>query len=157
MLGGKVVQESQYVRLNVGGHLYTTTLATLTRKEGMLCSMFSGEVGIKQDSEGYFCIDRDGRLFGLVLDYLRDDHVYVVHARTLQFLTRAFCRVLPSLAASALNVGSPLPVSALAFSKVRCAGTEQSTSGSYGVLVLFSRLVVPWTHVRGVHCSSNVR
>lgn len=44
---------SQYVKLNVGGHLYYTTIATLTSKpDTMLQSMFSGRMEVLTDAEG---------------------------------------------------------------------------------------------------------
>ena len=60
------------VDLNVGGHLYTTSLSTLTRfPESMLGAMFSGRYPVLRDSRGNFFIDRNGAMFGYVLDYLR--------------------------------------------------------------------------------------
>lgn len=44
---------SQYVKLNVGGHLYYTTIATLTSKpDTMLQAMFSGRMEVLTDAEG---------------------------------------------------------------------------------------------------------
>lgn len=44
---------SQYVKLNVGGCLYHTTIATLTSKQDtMLRAMFSGRMEVLSDSEG---------------------------------------------------------------------------------------------------------
>lgn len=44
---------SQYVKLNVGGHLFYTTIATLTAKpDTMLQAMFSGRMEVLTDSEG---------------------------------------------------------------------------------------------------------
>lgn len=49
---------SQYVKLNVGGRLYYTTVATLTaKKDNMLQAMFSGRMEVLTDSEGKFSID----------------------------------------------------------------------------------------------------
>lgn len=52
---------SQYVKLNVGGHLYYTTIATLTSKpDTMLQAMFSGRMEVLTDAEGNgfgFCRD----------------------------------------------------------------------------------------------------
>lgn len=46
---------SQYVKLNVGGHLFQTTIATLTSKpDTMLEAMFSGRMEVLTDSEGKF-------------------------------------------------------------------------------------------------------
>lgn len=69
------------VPLNVGGVLFTTSLETLRSErfggaEGdggsMLASMFSGRLPTRLDREGRFFIDRDGRLFHHILNYLRD-------------------------------------------------------------------------------------
>ena len=42
----------RYVRLNVGGSLFYTTLDTLTKKDTMLRAMFSGEVAVITDEQG---------------------------------------------------------------------------------------------------------
>jgi len=51
---------SQYVKLNVGGSLYYTTIGTLTKvQETMLQAMFSGRMEVLTDSEGeqlFVCI-----------------------------------------------------------------------------------------------------
>ena len=56
------------VTVNVGGTVYTTTLATLTRVEG---SMLGALAEALSDDEALF-IDRDGPSFRYVLNYLRD-------------------------------------------------------------------------------------
>jgi len=44
---------SQYLKLNVGGHLYYTTIGTLTKNnDTMLSAMFSGRMEVLTDSEG---------------------------------------------------------------------------------------------------------
>ncbi|XP_053212221.1 BTB/POZ domain-containing adapter for CUL3-mediated RhoA degradation protein 3-like [Panonychus citri] len=65
----------QYVKLNVGGSLFQTTIATLTRVDCMLRAMFSGQLGVHKDSEGWIRIDRDGEQFGNILKFLRDGKV----------------------------------------------------------------------------------
>lgn len=46
-------QSSQYVKLNVGGSLYYTTVGTLTKhNDTMLSAMFSGRMEVLTDSEG---------------------------------------------------------------------------------------------------------
>lgn len=69
------------VPLNVGGVLFTTSLETLRSDRfggddgdggSMLASMFSGRLPTRLDREGRFFIDRDGRLFHHILNYLRD-------------------------------------------------------------------------------------
>ncbi|XP_053130777.1 BTB/POZ domain-containing adapter for CUL3-mediated RhoA degradation protein 2 isoform X2 [Hemicordylus capensis] len=66
---------NKYVRLNVGGSLYYTTLQVLTRHDTMLKAMFSGRMEVLSDKEGWILIDRCGKHFGTVLNYLRDNKV----------------------------------------------------------------------------------
>ena len=48
------VCKDKYVRLNVGGSLFYTTVGTLTKMDTMLRAMFSGRIEVKTDSEGKF-------------------------------------------------------------------------------------------------------
>lgn len=48
---------SKYVKLNVGGALYYTTMQTLTKQDTMLKAMFSGRMEVLTDSEGKLCLD----------------------------------------------------------------------------------------------------
>ena len=60
------------VKLDVGGQLFTTATATLTRfPDTMLGAMFSGRHALTQDKNGAYCIDRDGRHFHEILNFLR--------------------------------------------------------------------------------------
>jgi hypothetical protein len=43
---------SKYVKLNVGGALFNTTIGTLTKQDNMLRAMFSGRMEVLTDSEG---------------------------------------------------------------------------------------------------------
>ena len=43
---------SKYVKLNIGGFLYYTTLDTLTKQDNMLRAMFSGRLDVKTDGDG---------------------------------------------------------------------------------------------------------
>jgi len=64
------------VKLNVGGTLHYTTIGTLTKlPETMLQAMFSGRMEVLTDSEGWILIDRCGKHFGTVLNFLRDGSV----------------------------------------------------------------------------------
>ncbi|XP_041457178.1 BTB/POZ domain-containing adapter for CUL3-mediated RhoA degradation protein 3-like [Lytechinus variegatus] len=66
---------SKYVKLNVGGALFYTTIDTLTKQDNMLRAMFSGRMEVLTDSEGWILIDRSGKHFGIILNYLRDGHI----------------------------------------------------------------------------------
>ncbi|RWS22601.1 hypothetical protein B4U80_11371, partial [Leptotrombidium deliense] len=66
---------SEYVKLNVGGTLHYTTIGTLTKHDSMLRAMFSGRLEVLTDSEGWILIDRNGKHFGTILNYLRDGSV----------------------------------------------------------------------------------
>ncbi|XP_049401003.1 FH protein interacting protein FIP2 isoform X2 [Solanum stenotomum] len=66
---------SSMVRLNIGGRKFCTTLDTLTQREpdSMLAAMFSGRHTICQESEkGHIFVDRDGKHFRHILNWLRD-------------------------------------------------------------------------------------
>ena len=65
-------QFKQRVKLNVGGKKFETTLTTLTTyPDSMLGAMFSGRHEVPPDEEGCVFIDRDGKHFGTILNFLR--------------------------------------------------------------------------------------
>lgn len=47
---------NKYVRLNVGGNLFYTTLQVLTRENSLLKAMFSGKKEVFTDKEGMFSL-----------------------------------------------------------------------------------------------------
>ena len=62
------------IKLDVGGHQYTTSTLTLTKDQNsMFAAMFSGRHSLKREEDGSFFIDRDGTHFRFILNYLRDD------------------------------------------------------------------------------------
>ena len=64
------------LHLNVGGVLYTTTKATLSRyPNSMLGAMFNGSMPTSCDADGRYFIDRDGTLFQYVLNFLRSSQL----------------------------------------------------------------------------------
>ena len=63
----------KYVKLNIGGRLFSTSIDTLTKQDNMLRAMFSGRMDSITDSDGYILIDRCGKHFDLILNYLRDE------------------------------------------------------------------------------------
>ncbi|XP_063699962.1 BTB/POZ domain-containing adapter for CUL3-mediated RhoA degradation protein 3 [Culicoides brevitarsis] len=62
----------KYVKLNIGGSLFQTTISTLTKHDSMLRAMFSGRMEILTDAEGWILIDRCGKHFDIILNFLRD-------------------------------------------------------------------------------------
>lgn len=66
---------TKYVKLNVGGSLHYTTIGTLTKQDSMLRAMFSGRLEVLTDTEGWILIDRCGKHFSLILNFLRDGTV----------------------------------------------------------------------------------
>ncbi|PNT07013.1 hypothetical protein POPTR_013G062500v4 [Populus trichocarpa] len=66
---------SSLIRLNIGGKKFCTTIDTLTRGEpdSMLAAMFRGRLMVSEDPDkGYVFIDRDGKHFRHILNWLRD-------------------------------------------------------------------------------------
>jgi len=68
----KNVLFSSTVKLNVGGHHFTTSLHTLPKDpNSILTAMFSGNFELKSSEDDKFFIDRDGTYFRFMYDYLR--------------------------------------------------------------------------------------
>lgn len=64
------------VKLDIGGHQFTTSLFTLTKdSSSMLAAMFSGRHELKTEHDGSYFIDRDGTHFRYILNYLRDGEI----------------------------------------------------------------------------------
>ncbi|KAJ8280948.1 hypothetical protein GJAV_G00061380 [Gymnothorax javanicus] len=72
---------SAYVRLNVGGTLFYSSVQVLTRQDSMLRAMFSGRMEVFTDKEGWVLIDRCGKHFGAILAYLRDSTITLPKTR----------------------------------------------------------------------------
>jgi hypothetical protein len=66
--------EFQLVPLHIGGHTFTTSRQTLTSvPDTYFESMFSGRFELTpDDDDGAYFIDRDGRRFHHILNFLRD-------------------------------------------------------------------------------------
>jgi hypothetical protein len=67
------------IKIDIGGVRYTTSSSTLCRfPESMLGAMFSGRHTLSQDVEGFYFIDRDGKHFRHILNFLRDPVEFTV-------------------------------------------------------------------------------
>ncbi|KAG7266418.1 hypothetical protein CRUP_001983 [Coryphaenoides rupestris] len=73
--GGRGLLGSKYVKLNVSGSLHYTTVQTLSKEDSLLRSICTGDTEATIDREGWVVLDRCGRHFGLVLNFLRDGSV----------------------------------------------------------------------------------
>jgi len=68
--------EEEIVSVNVGGQHFVTTTTTLRKDtKSMLYAMFSGKYPSKRDFNGSYFIDRDGKYFRYILNYLRDGNI----------------------------------------------------------------------------------
>ncbi|XP_043929273.1 BTB/POZ domain-containing protein KCTD14 [Protopterus annectens] len=72
------------ITLNVGGQIYTTTIATLKKcPESKLANMFNGLPKLRTDADGRYVIDRDGTYFKYVLEYLRSNQIPTQHIQEI--------------------------------------------------------------------------
>ena len=66
------MSNTEVVRLNVGGTKYITAKSTLRKyPQSMLGAMFTGNVPLAKDEDGYCFIDRCGHIFQYILQFLR--------------------------------------------------------------------------------------
>ena len=80
--------QTSIIKLDVGGHKFTTSLPTLTSVPNTyLAALFSGRHPLAPSAEGAFFIDRCGAHFDHILNYLRDpgrdEYKYILLATTL--------------------------------------------------------------------------
>lgn len=72
-------REETLVKLNVGGHKFETTEATLFSqgKPNFLTSLLTSHLPTIRDSHGRYFIDRSGSLFEILLEYLRTSVLHI--------------------------------------------------------------------------------
>ncbi|XP_065574505.1 BTB/POZ domain-containing protein Tiwaz-like [Artemia franciscana] len=72
-------KSSAPVHIDVGGTIYTSSLETLTKfPESKLAKMFNGTIPIVLDSlKQHYFIDRDGKAFRHILNYLRNRKLFL--------------------------------------------------------------------------------
>eukprot|EP00775_Hariotina_reticulata_P009921 gene9921-10078_t len=69
----QVLCDRDQVTLNVGGHRFTTTVSTLrdAPSPSLFAAMFSGRHALVHTADGSIFLDRDGRHFADILNFLR--------------------------------------------------------------------------------------
>jgi hypothetical protein len=91
--------DTHIVRLNIGGHRFMTTAGTLRSDgENFFTALLSGRLPAALDETGAYFVDRNGRYFEPILDFLRTGEIAVpleapwrlVRAEAEFFLVRGF-------------------------------------------------------------------
>eukprot|EP00727_Mastigamoeba_balamuthi_P005716 m51a1_g1764 hypothetical protein (238) ;mRNA; f:296194-297136 len=72
---------AQLVKLSVGGRRFVTTRSTIFAHGQNFLTLLvqnaeSGKMSVARDEDGYLFIDRNGRVFEIILDYLRTGKLY---------------------------------------------------------------------------------
>ncbi|XP_051580308.1 BTB/POZ domain-containing protein KCTD14 [Myxocyprinus asiaticus] len=98
-----VQSKSQVVQLNIGGHVFSTTLGTIRKfPNSTLADLFNGSSKLRMDSEGRYFIDRNGTHFGLILEYLRSEkvpteHLQEVHKEALYYDIKPLAKAIEDM------------------------------------------------------------
>ena len=66
------IEDDDFIKLNVGGEIFCTSLQTLMYGDNMLSGMFSEKIPIKRSKDGSVFIDRPGTHFQSILNFMRD-------------------------------------------------------------------------------------
>ncbi|XP_029103847.1 BTB/POZ domain-containing protein KCTD6a isoform X1 [Scleropages formosus] len=132
------------VTLNVGGHLYTTSLSTLQRyPDSMLGAMFRGDLPSARDAQGNYFIDRDGPLFRYVLNFLRTSELTLPHNfKEIDLLRKEadFYQIEPLI--QCLNDSKPLHPMDTFEQVVELSSTRKLSKYSNPVAVIITQLTV---------------
>eukprot|EP01114_Cavostelium_apophysatum_P016449 TRINITY_DN4683_c0_g1_i1.p1 TRINITY_DN4683_c0_g1~~TRINITY_DN4683_c0_g1_i1.p1 ORF type:complete len:239 (-),score=13.26 TRINITY_DN4683_c0_g1_i1:65-781(-) len=98
-MSGSLTPTSNIIRLNIGGLTYTTTRSTLTsRGENFFTGLFGGRFPAEKDEHGAYFIDRNGRYFQPLLDYLRTGKLIISKDLNKELVleeAKFFCIKLP--------------------------------------------------------------
>jgi len=63
--------KNDWIKLKVGGLMFETTASTLLKEDSMLSKMVTSEIPTSKDEDGCIKIDRPGKQFNRILNYLR--------------------------------------------------------------------------------------
>jgi len=63
--------KNDWIKFNVGGLMFETTASTLLKEDSMLSRMATSQIPTSKDEDGCIKIDRPGKHFNQILDYLR--------------------------------------------------------------------------------------
>lgn len=100
-------QFQNVVTLNIGGTIHTTSLSTLLKyPDSMLAVMFSGRHHLATDDQGRYFIDRDGKLFIHILNYLRDNKMPPLSLAVDVYEEAQYYNIVPLI--TALNSTCPV-------------------------------------------------
>ena len=79
--------EQEIINLNVGGQLFTTSRQTLTSiGDTFFTALLSGRISSQRDSSGAIFVDRDPKLFAIILNYLRTRQLFDIDNCNLDML-----------------------------------------------------------------------
>ena len=95
-----LIYSQEPIMLNVGGVKYQTSLSTLTCHSGsFFAKMFGGKFSVQPCSDGSYFIDRDGKNFEHILDFLRTKKIFIKNDECLieRLLSESEYYNLPSL------------------------------------------------------------
>ena len=80
------------IKLNVGGHVFDTSVGTLNKfGTNLFTGLFSGKGEFKKNADGYYFFDRDGVHFRHILNYMRHGTIpeYIIRQCKHELLTEA--------------------------------------------------------------------
>eukprot|EP01083_Nonionella_stella_P268921 909421_1 len=70
----RLLSSGEPILLNIGGRTFATTLTTLSsERDSILYKMFDEKWSLKPSKDGSYFIDRNGRYFEYILDYMRNN------------------------------------------------------------------------------------
>jgi hypothetical protein len=108
---------NRIIRLNIGGKIFQTTETTLlSHGPNFFTGLLAKEIPSTMDETGAYFIDRNGRLFEPILDYLRTNILIVPPTMSLEAIlfesafycieaSKGLCQILPGLYSSADTPG----------------------------------------------------